>query len=61
MSDIPLIHFLHPDKSDIPIEIFLIQDNPFLTKKAQKIRRDTFLVFFWITGGFGRCHIDLKI
>ena len=54
VSDTPLIHFRQPGKSDIPIEIFLIQDNLFLTKKAHKIQRDPLFVIFWITGGCGR-------
>jgi AraC-like DNA-binding protein len=60
MSDIPLFLFRYPDDRAFPFEIFRIQDNPFLTRKAQRPRRDTFYVLFWITAGCGDYYIDFE-
>jgi AraC-like DNA-binding protein len=60
MDDIPLFLFRYPDDQDFPFEIFRIQDNPFLTRKAQRPRRDTFYILFWITAGCGDYYIDFE-
>jgi AraC-like DNA-binding protein len=60
MDDSPLFLFRYPDDQDFPFEIFRIQDNPFLTRKAQRPRRDTFYILFWITAGCGDYYIDFE-
>lgn len=60
MDDSPLFLFRYPDDQEFPFEIFRIQDNPFLTRKAQRPRRDTFYVLFWITAGCGDYYIDFE-
>ena len=59
MSVIPLFHFRYLEDDPIAFEIARIQDKPKLAV-AQKPRRDSFYVIFWITSGTGRYTIDFE-